>query len=176
MSSPEFAIQFNQLQGYLQAFAARLTKNDADARDLVQETALKAFRYRDHYQPHTNLKAWLITIMRNTFINEYRRRKRRQVLNDHTGTNFLLDAGGASVLNSGESNLTTMELEKLINEVEDWARIPFMMYYQGHKYDEIADELNIPLGTVKSRIFFARKRMKELIREFYQVSSAKEML
>lgn len=176
MSQIEFTQGFTQMQQLLYAFAYRLTKNEDDAYDLVQETAYKAFKYRNMYQPKTNLRAWLMTIMRNTFINNYRQKKRRQVLNDKTDNDFFLDSGAYSVRNDGESNVTTAEIEAVIAALDDWMRVPFLMHFQGYKYDEIAEVLGVPLGTVKSRIFFARRRLQEKISEMYQNSTIAEVL
>lgn len=176
MSHPEFVSQFNSMQNLLHAFAFRLTRDECEAKDLVQETAYKAYKYRGLYQPHTNLRAWLMTIMRNTFINNYRKQKRRQVLNDQTDNQFFINSGNRVASNGGESNITIEELQEMISRVEEWARIPFLLYYQGYKYEEIAEELGIPLGTVKSRIFFARRELKEMIRKVYRANFAEELL
>ena len=176
MSIIEFSARFNQLEGLLQAFAIQLTKNKADAEDLVQETAFKAFKYRNNYQPQTNLRAWLITIMRNTFINDYRKQKRRQALHEQTDQTYFFDARNQTVENMGESNMTLEELQTLLEKLEEWARIPFLMYYQGFKYEEIARELDVPLGTVKSRIFFARKRLKSMIGELYKTPTTPQAI
>lgn len=176
MSHIEFAQHFHQFQTLLYAFAFRLTKDEDDAQDLVQETAYKAFKYKDMYQPRTNLRAWLMTIMRNTFINNYRQRKRRQTLSDFTGSDFLLDSGAQTVHNEGESDITTEEIQQRINALEDWLKIPFLMFLQGYKYDEIAESLQIPVGTVKSRIFFARKKLQEALREMYHTTKLEDIL
>jgi RNA polymerase sigma-70 factor (ECF subfamily) len=167
MSGIEFTHRYNEMQSLLYAFAIRLTKDEEDANDLLQETAYKAFKYRKMYQPQTNLRAWLMTIMRNTFINDYRRRKRRQTINDKTDNNYFINSGDFSVANEGESNVLMEEIKKKIESLEDWMRVPFMMHFNGFKYEEIAEQLDIPLGTVKSRIFFARKRLKNMIKEVY---------
>jgi len=176
MSNAEFIQQFNLLQAPLLAFAMNLTKDQYDAQDLVQETALKAYKYRNKYQPHTNMRAWLMTIMRNAFINEYRKKKRRQTLNDFTANDYLLDSGSKSVENQGESSIMEAEIILQINELEAWMRIPFLMHLQGYKYEEIAVELELPLGTVKSRIFFARRRLKEAMKKLFQAEDITEIL
>lgn len=176
MSHIEFTQGFTQMQQLLYAFAYRLTKNEDDAHDLLQETAYKAFKYRNMYQPKTNLRAWLMTIMRNTFINNYRQKKRRQVLNDKTDNDFFIDSGAYSVRNDGESNVTTEEIQDVIEALDDWMRVPFLMHFQGYKYDEIAEVLDVPLGTVKSRIFFARRRLQEKISQMYQNATIGEVL
>ncbi len=160
MSQIEFTQKYISLQTMLLNFAKQLTQNEEDARDLLQETALKAFKYRQKYRNDTNLSAWLMTIMRNTFINNYRKQKRRQVLNDRTANNHLLNSGEATVRNKGEENATLSELEVVMEQVPAWAKVPLLMHIQGYQYDEIAEELDIPLGTVKSRIYYARKQIK----------------
>lgn len=170
MSQVEFTNAYCQFEAALLAFACHLTKNEEDARDLLQETAFKAFKYRSMYQPHTNLRAWLMTIMRNTFINHYRQKKRRQTLNDSTHNNYFLNSGTSTVYNLGESEVIIKEVEKLVDSLEDWLKVPFLMHFQGFKYEEIATKLAIPLGTVKSRIFFARKKLQESLRVMYPSS------
>jgi RNA polymerase sigma-70 factor (ECF subfamily) len=176
MSHLEFTSRYGKLEAMLKLFAIRLTKDEEDAQDLLQETAYKAFKYRNLYEPQTNLRAWLMTIMRNTFINDYRKQKRRQSLNDQAENLSLLNTGARDARNQGESNVIVKEIHAMINQLEEWARIPFLLHYQGYKYDEIAQELDIPLGTVKSRIFFARKRLKEMIAESYTTERLEDLL
>ena len=176
MSTIEFSTQFDRLRRTLFSFALNLTKDEESARDLVQETAFKAFKYRDRYEPQTNLRAWLMTIMRNSFINEYRKRKRRQTLNDNTSNDYLLDSGHQSVSNQGESTVMQEEIITVVNSLEDWVRIPFLMHFQGFKYEEIADELEVPLGTIKSRIFFARQKLQAQMRKLYTAKQIEDIL
>ena len=176
MSTADFTTQFNQLRVPLFAFALNLTKDHEAARDLVQETAFKAYKYRKNYQPQTNLRAWLMTIMRNAFINDYRKKKRRQTLNDFTHNDFYLDSGERTVINEGESDMTHSEIFKQIHALEEALRIPFLMHLQGYKYEEIATEVDVPLGTVKSRIFFARKRLQKTLKAIYQADNLADLL
>jgi RNA polymerase sigma-70 factor (ECF subfamily) len=176
MSNMEFTNAYGQFENALFTFARHLTKTEDDALDLMQETAYKAFKYRNMYKPHTNLKAWLMTIMRNTFINDYRQKKRRQTLNDSTNNNFFLNSGDKTVSNLGESLVTLNEVSRVVDELEDWMRVPFLMYFNGYKYDEIAEELDIPLGTVKSRIYFARQRLKSTLGVMYNSGNVAEII
>lgn len=176
MSHIEFSQGFTKFQALLYAFAYRLTKDENDAHDLLQETAYKAFKYRGLYQPHTNLSAWLMTIMRNTFINNYRQAKRRQTINDKTDNAYFINSGHLTIKNMGEANVTMQEIQKAIDALEDWLKIPFLMHYQGYKYEEISEALNIPVGTVKSRIFFARRILKESLSYLYNHASLAAML
>lgn len=176
MSQVEFTQYFSKFNALLYSFAYSLTKDEDEAQDLLQETAYKAFKYRNMYQPKTNLRAWLMTIMRNTFINNYRQKKRRATINDKTDNNYFINSGAHSVRNQGESNLAYEEIVQAIEDLEEWARTPFLMHYQGFKYDEIAEKLDIPLGTVKSRIFFARKRLQQRIKGLYGTRKLADLL
>lgn len=167
MSNLEFNTQFTQLSSLLQAFAYNLTKNQEDAKDLYQETAYRAMTNRDKFRPGTNFKAWSFTIMKNIFINNYRKKVKANTIMDSTDNMFYLNSGATAIDNGGDSNIMMKELTGMIDGLEESIRIPFLMHYQGFKYQEIADYFDLPLGTVKSRIFFARKELKELIRQRY---------
>lgn len=168
MSNLEFNTQFTQLSSLLQAFAYNLTKNQEDAKDLFQETAYRAMTNRDKFRPGTNFKAWLFTIMKNIFINNYRKKVKANTIMDSTDNLFYLNSGANAIDNAGESNIMMKELTGMVEGLEESIRIPFLMHYQGFKYQEIADYFDLPLGTVKSRIFFARKELKDLIRQRYE--------
>ncbi|MCH2043766.1 MAG: RNA polymerase sigma factor [Saprospiraceae bacterium] len=167
MSTLEFNNKLNELSGLLQAFAYKLTKSVDDSKDLYQETAYRALTNSDKFRPGTNLKAWLFTIMRNIFINNYRKKTKSNTIFDSTDNNYYLNAGKQTVLNKAESGIMMQELKGMINALDKSIQVPFMMHYYGYKYQEIADQLNLPLGTVKSRIFFARKELKKVILERY---------
>ena len=167
MSAAEFTNAYLRIEPFLTSFAYRLTQSEDKAKELVQETAYKAFKHQKMYKPHTNIKAWLMTIMRNTFINDYRRHKRRQTFNDNSTNLYFINSGQTTVNNTGESALTLSEIHAVLEDLDDWMKVPFLMYLNGYKYDEIASELNIPLGTVKSRIFFARRKLKQVLRVMY---------
>lgn len=167
MSTAEFSGQINEMAGLLQAFAYKLTKNSEDSKDLYQETAFRALTNKDKFRPGTNLKAWLFTIMRNIFINNYRKKVKANTIFDSTDNNYYLNSGSQIVNNGAESSILMQELKKMIASLDDSIRIPFVMHYYGYKYQEIADQLDLPLGTVKSRIFFARKELKSLVKDRY---------
>ena len=167
MSAIEFKDHLNQLSAVLNTFAFNLTKNSEDAKDLFQETALRAIKNKDKFRPGTNLKAWLFTIMKNIFINNYRKKAKSKVVNDSTENLFYLNSTAADIENKADSNIMMKELLSMIDGLEETLRAPFLMHYEGFKYQEIADELSLPLGTVKSRIFFARKSLKEQIQSKY---------
>ena len=167
MSKLEFNSSFNELSGVLHSFAYNLTKNTEDAKDLYQETAFRAMTNKDKFRPGTNFKAWLFTIMKNIFINNYRKKTKSNTISDSTDNNFYINSGSVEISNGAEGNMLMKDLTRLIENLDTTIRIPFLMHYQGYKYQEIAEYLNLPLGTVKSRIFFARKELKDNIEGKY---------
>ena len=165
MSTIEFNNKLDAISHLLHSFAYNLTKNSEDAKDLFQETAYRAITNRDKFRPGTNFKAWLFTIMKNIFINNYRRKAKANTIIDSTDNLYFINSGSASISNDANSNILMKELTGMIADLEDSIKVPFEMHYLGFKYQEIADKLDLPLGTVKSRIFFARKALKEMIQK-----------
>ncbi len=163
MSRPEFSEMLLKNTGTLQPFALSLTRDMDSAKDLLQETLYKALSNREKYQPGTNIKAWLFTIMRNIFINEYRRKAKQKTIFDNSANDFLINSGQAVTKNNAESALQMKEIQQAIHGLPDIFRIPFKLYLEGFKYQEIAESLGEPLGTIKSRIHFSRKLLKEQI-------------
>ena len=155
------AIDFDKIltdnTGYLQPFAFSLTKDAEDAKDLLQETVYRALTNKDKYHVGTNIKAWLYTIMRNIFINNYRRKTRQATILDSTPNDFLLNHNQLAVTNTAEGGLRLKELKKAVSELPTIFQTPFQLYCEGYKYHEIAGMMLEPLGTIKSRIHFARK-------------------
>jgi RNA polymerase sigma-70 factor (ECF subfamily) len=166
MNNQKFRDEIISMHGKLNHFALSLTCNIDDAKDLVQETYLKVLSSEDKYEDNTNLKAWMLTIMRNTFINNYRRQKRNnEVMSDNIDLSFL----GTRALQSSQktdTNYYVKEINKQINNINDEQRIPFEMFLDGYKYKEIADKMNISLGTVKSRIFFTRRKLQNNLADY----------
>jgi RNA polymerase sigma-70 factor (ECF subfamily) len=167
MTTYEFDNNFNKMSSVLNSFAYNLTKNTEEAKDLFQETAFRAMTNREKFRPGTNFKAWLFTIMKNIFINNYRKKVKANTIIDSTENLYYINSGSNTIANSGENNILMKELQSMISALEDGIRIPFIMHYEGYKYQEIAEELDLPLGTVKSRIFFARKALKSTISARY---------
>lgn len=151
----------------LQAFAYNLTKDFEESQDLYQETAFRALSNRDKFMPGTNFKAWVMTIMKNIFINNYRKKVKANTIIDTTDNLYYINSGDTIIFNRADSDIMMQELNTMIKELDDSIRVPFEMHYIGYKYQEIADKLELPLGTVKSRIFFARKALKEMILRRY---------
>ena len=148
------------LQSNMLNFAYMLTNNRDDAYDLLQDTTLKALDNEEKFAEGTNFKGWVFAIMRNIFINNYRRGARTATVVDTTDNLYLLNLG-ESTAESPEDSYSAAEITNAINEFSDEYRIPFSMHIAGYKYYEIADHVGLPLGTVKSRIFFARKMLQE---------------
>jgi len=151
---------------YLKPFAINLTKDNETAKDLLQETMFRALANKEKYNAGTNIKAWLYTIMRNIFINDYRRKAKQNTVLDASSNEFLLNSNQLSIANTAESNLKIKEIMQAVHKLPDIFRNPFMLYFDGYKYNEIADLLREPLGTIKSRIHFARKLLKEQLTRF----------
>lgn len=162
-------LQFNNsllsLQDKLKYFALSLTANSEDAQDLLQETTLKALTYRNQFVNNTNFKAWVFTIMKNTFINNYRRHQKSRSTFDSTEEAFHLADKRNYESDSPDVIHSVKELNKTINRLDEDFKIPFTMHTEGFKYKEIADKLDLPIGTVKSRIFFTRKKLQNMLKE-----------
>lgn len=166
MTQSEFQLRFNQLENILFAFAMRLTRNKADAKDLIQETVCKAYKHRERFRMGTNFKAWMTTIMHNTFINFYRKRKTRNKV-EAPIEDFAYALESRTMKEGADSRVRAKELFKMLDFLSETYRVPFMMHFKGYQYDEIATHLNIPIGTVKSRIHSARKNLKTIIKKHY---------
>jgi RNA polymerase sigma-70 factor (ECF subfamily) len=166
MTATEFNYKLTGMQKHLEYFAKRLTQNENDAQDLLQETYLKALIFRDKFVQTTNFKAWLFTIMKNIFINNYRRNVRARTLIDTTDNLYHINSSSQSNSITPESELSEQEIQKAIDELVDDHRIPFEMHTQGFKYKEIAEALDISIGTVKSRIFFGRKKLMASLKDY----------
>ena len=157
MGIQEFnSLVLNNADG-LKPFAITLTRDGESAKDLCQETLFKAFAYRENYQPGTNIKAWLFTIMRNLFINDYRRRGRKRKVTEQW------KYGQAITAYSSEGAIRIREINEAIHQLPSIFKTACLLYLQGYKYHEIAQALNEPLGTIKSRIHFAKKLLQKQI-------------
>lgn len=162
-------IEFNQLLTTsakdLKGFAINFTRNVEDAEDLLQDTLLKALRYKDHFQEGTNFKGWLFTIMRNIFINNYKRKKLQNTISDQTTNQFFINYGKISEDTVSE-RINEKDITKSISSLTHEFKTPFQMFLDGYHYDEIAGAMDIPMGTVKSRIFHARKKLMDDLKDY----------
>lgn len=164
MKNSEFQSHIIQLKAPLRTFAMSLTRDRDDALDLVQETYIRALTNEDKFHEGTNLKAWLLTIMKNIFINNYRKSSKRNTIVDISENLFLINSSEAITGNQAENDFVMKDLALAINSLDAEYKKPFIMHYNGFKYEEIAEEMDLPLGTIKSRIFFARKQMKDYLK------------
>ena len=167
MTTLEFNYSLLNLKVKLLHFAQSLTSNKEDAEDLLQETIFKALKYKDKYQSETNLKAWMYTIMKNTFINEYRRRSRFRSTQVQEQYDHFIPSIPDTNYQSQIGSITEKDIHTHINRLSDDIRLPFQLYIQGYKYKEISEQMEIPIGTVKSRIFSARKQLSHDLQELH---------
>lgn len=156
----------DNLSNSLKPFALKLTKDVEEANDLLQETMLKAFNNRDKFAEGTNLKAWLYTIMKNTFITNYQRLVRRNTFIDTTENLHYINSQENITENSAYSHFALEDINEAVNDLNEAYKVPFMMHFRGFKYHEIAERLRIPIGTVKNRIHIARKELKTKLKQY----------
>jgi RNA polymerase sigma factor (sigma-70 family) len=166
MTSQEFSNQLIMMEDHMEKFALSLTYNREEAKDLLQETYLKSLTYKDKFEEFTNLKAWVFTIMKNTFINNYRKSSRKNTNVDNTKDLLFLSNIKESELSMPDSEFAYQEIDNAINALENKFRLPFRMHNEGYKYKEIADNLNLKIGTVKNRIFSTRKKLMETLCDY----------
>ena len=161
MSTRVFITQVAEIENFLRSFALSLTQNQSDSDDLVQDTLHRAMRNLDKYKDGTNFRAWMATIMKNIFINNYRRKSRQNTMLDGLDerTSTVIDRNHFEI-NTASSNLSEELIVKEIDALKDDLRLPFLMHVDGFKYEEIALQLDVPLGTIKSRIFHARRILR----------------
>jgi RNA polymerase sigma-70 factor (ECF subfamily) len=166
MTTVDFNNQLIGMKSNLQRFAMSLTSDRDLALDLVQDTYVKAITHKEKFADFTNLKAWVFTIMKNTFINNYRRNVKENTIIDGTQDLYYINQPSDKGFISPESSYSEGEIEKAINSLEDEFRIPFRMHIDGYKYKEIAENLGLKIGTVKSRIFFTRQKLMHMLKDY----------
>ncbi len=161
MTALEFSHNLSALRPTLKSFTYRFTSNREESQDLVQDTILKALTYRDKFRQDTNLKGWLFTIMRNTYINKYRKAQREKTSHDDSKELHRLHVEDHHTFNRPGESVEFKEIWRTMNSVREDLLVPFRMHLSGYKYEEIASHLGIPVGTVKNRIFHARKEIQK---------------
>ena len=165
MKSLSFRKDLVGVQDELLRFAYKLTTDREEANDLLQETSLKALDNEEKFTPDTNFKGWMYTIMRNLFINNYRRSVRELNFLDSNFTDY----AQIQVAKDDDKFEETYDLKllyRIINKLPDDTKQPFMMFVSGLKYKEIAEKMDLPIGTIKSRLHFARKKLQKDLRDF----------
>lgn len=166
MVNQDFTGVIDQHSSSLKAFAYSFTRNHDDASDLYQDTLIKAFRYFNDFREGTNIKAWLFTIMKNTFINDYRKGARRNAVVSVKGEIECKDMLNHHQQNGALAYFIINDVERMLKLLPDDYLIPFKMHFEGYRYHEIADELAMPLGTIKTRIHVAREMLKKHLRPY----------
>ncbi len=157
--------KINKVTPALQSYSILLMKNEFDANDLYQDTVLSIISKSEKYKMDTNFKAWAMTIMRNIFINNYRRRKRMRAILNEPHNVPVLNLDISTNLNGGESRMAYKELLRMLSKLPENFKRPFWMFYKGYQYKEIAELLGVPLGTIKTRIFFARRTLQTMYKQ-----------
>lgn len=166
MTFDQFNILINEQTSSLQAHAIKFTNDVDDAQDLMQDTMMKAIKNYDKFDEGTNLKGWLYTIMKNTFINNYRKNVKTQTMvtqeEEISSANLMLSA----TRNASEGNLVMGDINVALAKLPVHLSTPFVRYVEGYKYHEIAEEIGIPIGTVKTRIHEARKHLSKMLKMY----------
>lgn len=165
MNTIEFQNKVLDIQSNMYNFALMLTANKDDAQDLLQDTTLKVLDNQEKFVDNVNFKGWVLTVMRNIFINNYRKVVRSQTIIDQTDNLYHLNLSQDSGFESPDGAMNIKEINAAITDLSDELRVPFSMFVSGYKYNEIADNLDLPLGTVKSRIFFARQNLQKKLKD-----------
>ena len=166
MDKNEFNSLVMRQSSSLKMYALHFTRDDDDANDLVQDTILKAITYYNKFKEGTNLKGWLYTIIKNTFINNYRRFVKISSFVTKSDEISSANLVFSSTKNQGESKFVMDDIKYALSKLPREYNIPFTMYFEGHKYHEIAEYLVIPIGTVKTRIHVARKILKRSLKPY----------
>lgn len=155
--------QLLNLQDRLYRHAIGITGNAEDARDLLQETSLQVLNKEDKYAANTNFKAWVFTLMKNVFINNYRRSVIEQrILKENMTTSFFAADDQVSIL-ADEVNISISDLRQAIGQLDDKYKNPITLLMAGYSYQEISDKTGISVGTLKSRAFEGRKRLRNIL-------------
>ncbi len=166
MTKFEFNTLVVQHTDSLKVYALHFTRDNEEANDLVQDTMLKAVTYYGKFKEGTNLKGWLYTIMKNTFINNYRRFVKTNALVSKSDEISSANLAYSAAVNAGENKFVMEDIKEAMAELSNEYYIPFSMYFEGYKYHEISEHLQIPIGTVKTRIHVARRTMKKALNTY----------
>lgn len=163
MTTLEFERELTLQKSVLFSFSLKLTRNYQDAQNLFQDGAIRGFRYCHRFETGTNFRAWMSTIIRNTFINNFRAKQRKRTVNEPIEA-FLFSIENLNIVaNQGEMNMRIQEIYDILDELSDLYTIPFVLQFKGYEYKEIAQKLDLPIGTVKSRLYTARKLLQKKI-------------
>lgn len=168
MNALQFQKKLLSMQENMMNFALMLTADRDDAQDLMQDTTLKVLNNQEKFVDNVNFKGWVLTVMRNLFINNYHKIVRTQTIIDQNADLYNLDVINDAGIDSPDGAFRIQEITKAIDALEDNLRTPFSLYLSGYKYHEIAEKLALPLGTIKSRIYFARQELQSVLKDYKQ--------
>lgn len=166
MNALQFQKKLLGMQENMLNFALMLTANRDDAQDLMQDTTLKVLDNQEKFVDNVNFKGWVLTVMRNIFINNYHKVVRTQTVIDQNTDVYNLEVLNDSGFDSPDGSFQIQEITKAIGNLSNDLKIPFSLYLTGYKYNEIAENLGLPLGTIKSRIYFARQELQRVLKDF----------
>lgn len=166
MNKKAFNSSVMGMQGNLMSFAMKLTLNKDEASDLVQDTNLKALNNEEKYVDNTNFKGWMLTIMRNIFINKYHKTARENTMVDTTEDYYHLNLSQDSGIETPDGAYACQEISQILASFPEEYRKPFSMHVAGYKYEEISEKLQMPMGTVKCRIFTTRQKLREILKDY----------
>lgn len=166
MTVSEFNKNVSKVESLLFGFAIKLTRNRENAKDLMQETLMRCFDKRDRFKMGTNFKSWITTVMYNSHINHYRKKKTRmKVIKPIGDFNYMIE--NKSTRGNALSIIMMKELKKIVESLSDTYKVPFKLHMEGFQYDEISKKMDLPIGTIKSRIFYARKKLQAAVSKRY---------
>jgi RNA polymerase sigma factor (sigma-70 family) len=166
MTQSEFTQSVNLYSKALQLHALNFTKDPDDANDLLQDTLVKAIRFAKNFNHGTNVKGWLFVIMRNTFINSYRQSQRHRDRIVQVEEISSANLSHSATTNHAERRFAMEDIKNALNRLPAAYSVPFIRYFEGYKYKEIAEELGIPVGTVKTHIHQARLLLKKQLKQY----------
>jgi len=163
MTQTQFTQFYLEHLNSLKNFARSLTRDEVSSKDLVQESMIRAYKGKHTFKSGSNFRNWAFTIIKNTFITNFNKRKKRRVVNAPIDDFVFALENKHSIDNNALSKMRIKEIKKCIKKLSPKSQKPFCMHVEGYQYDEISDQLEIPIGTVKSRINFARTKLKSML-------------
>lgn len=164
MNQTEFTSGIDIHAQQLYSHALKFTNNEDDAKDLVQETLIKGMRFCERFDEGTNLKGWLYVIMKNTYINEFRKNVKKKSLITTDEEISSAQLANSATTNHSNTVFAMEDIRKAMDSIKQEYSIPFQLYFEGYKYEEIAEQLDIPIGTVKTHIYQARLGLKKYLK------------
>jgi len=164
MNQLQFTTAISKFSPKLLLHAIKFTKDEDEAKDLLQETLIKGVKSLNTFTEESNLKGWLYTIMKNTYINQFLKQDRRNAI--FKSNEEIITKGTQIAINDGERNFVMKDIHQALSSINESYRIPFLRYFEGYKYHEIAEELDLPVGTIKTHIHQARIGLKKYLKQY----------